>query len=107
MKFIQVVGPLSKKQFFEKTNVTYLQIGIEYPHSIPISCYTDDMDWPLVFSIDDDDTAGDSLRDNWHNFVMTEKDIYEQRWSKANVKIRLEDTSNPYFIINIAYEDAT
>lgn len=105
MKFQQVVGPLTSKIIFNKSHVNYLQIGIEYPHSIPLCCYTDDLDWPLIFSIKDDGT--NSLRDNWHNFVMTEKDIFEAHCNDASLQIIVEDIVNPYFIINIAYEDAT
>lgn len=107
MKFQQIVGPFTtKKIIFNKSHVNYLQIGIEYPHSIPLCCYTNEIEWPLVFSISDSEDAS-GLRDNWHNFVMMEKDIFEQRLNSASVQVVLEDVSNPYFIINIAYEDAT
>ena len=111
MKFQQIVGPFtskstSKKIVFNKSHVNYLQVGIEYPHSIPLCCYTDEIEWPLIFNIKDSENASE-VSNNWHSFVMMEKDIFEQRLNDAAVQIILNDITNPYFIINIAYEDAT
>ena len=37
MKIDQYIGPFTSNLVFNRRNVTYLQIGIEHPHSIPLT----------------------------------------------------------------------
>ena len=63
MKAKQFIGPFSAGQSIDLglSGVTYVQIGIEHPHSIPISEFT-----PTVI-----------LSINNTNYCITEKDILE------------------------------
>ena len=99
MKLEQYIGPFTANQvIFNKSNVKYLQLGIEHPHSIPLSEFEND-DWPIIFSID-----------NYTDFVLTTKDILEFKpmgSQQALIITIKEGQDNPYLIINAAYEDAT
>jgi len=95
MRLEQYVGPFSTNQvIFNKSNVKYLQLGIEHPHSIPLS----EFDWPIVLSID-----------NSTDFVLTTKDILEFKpMNRETITVTIKKgQDNPYLIINAAYEDAT
>lgn len=122
MWFTQRVGPFKSGQvIFNKKNVNYLQIGIEHPHSIPISRYENlvsddeviieypgsivvttenDTKFPIIFSLNK------GTNQNQRDFVVTEKDIFETRFNAESVIITTSDIKDPYLIINIAYEDA-
>lgn len=109
MKLEQYIGPFKSGQVtFNKSNISYLQLGIEHPHSIPISeleTLETDNDWPIVVTIN---SATPELITQ-HDFVISTKDILEFKpngLSTITVLIK-EKTDNPYLIINAAYEDAT
>ena len=101
MKLKQLIGPFKEhNQSINIPNVNYIQIGIEHPHSIPISEINLD-NWPIIIGIN---TLNNSINKQ-QNFIMHEKDILEFRYNKASINIWVEPISNPYLIINIAYED--
>lgn len=91
MKAKQFIGPFSTGQSIDLglSNVTYLQIGIEHPHSIPIS----EQEPEVILSI------------NNITYSITDKDILEFEYlNLSNLSIVIEEADNPYFIIDIAYE---
>lgn len=91
MKAKQFIGPFSTGQSIDLglSSVTYLQIGIEHPHSIPIS----EQEPEVILSI------------NNVTYSITDKDILEfENLNLSNLSIVIEEANNPYFIINIAYE---
>lgn len=108
MKLEQFIGPFTTNQIvFNKSNVSYLQLGIEHPHSIPISELDDftEQDWPIVIAINSSTPNLITQKD----FIITTKDILELKpngLSTITVRIK-ENINNPYLIINAAYEDAT
>lgn len=94
MKMQQFVGPFQEStKVLNAENVTYLQIGVEYPYSIPI-LELDDNNWPIVVSI------------NSQDFVITDKDILELELNHESITVTVYENLNPYVIINIAYENA-
>lgn len=103
----QRIGPFtSGEAIFDEDNVTYLQIGIERPHSIPISeieLSEDDPDnsWPVIIGINRDENNSKLTQ---KDFVVSEKDILEFRLNHERVKVFVWETVDPYIIINIAYE---
>lgn len=112
MRLEQYIGPFTSNQvIFNKDNVDYLQLGIEHPHSIPISELDDftENEWPIIISIN----SLDSNRITSKDFIITEKDILELKIHNEieenfNIKIIIKDKiDNPYLIFNTAYEDAT
>lgn len=96
MKLEQHIGPFptSNRIIFNKSNVKYLQLGIEYPYSIPFS--ETDFDWPSAL-----------IRINSKEFILTLHDILEfKNLNLTTVIIEIENKINdPYLIINIAYEE--
>lgn len=91
MKSKQFIGPFSINQSLDLglSNVTYIQIGIEHPHSIPIS----EKSPTVILSINNID------------YAITEKDILEfENLNLSNLSIVVKEANNPYFIIDIAYE---
>lgn len=105
MKLEQYIGPFTTNQvIFNKSNVSYLQLGIEHPHSIPLSELEDNY-WPIAISINSESTGENNNQD----FVITTKDILELKPSGiSTITITIKDKiNNPYLIINAAYEDAT
>lgn len=96
MKLEQYIGPFSKSNqiIFNKSNVKYLQLGIEYPYSIPLS--ETDFDQPSAL-----------IRINSKEFILTLHDILEfKNLNLTNVIIEVENKINDsYLIINIAYEE--
>ena len=109
MRLEQYVGPFTTNQVvFNKSNVSYLQLGIERPHSIPISELDDinnDSDWPIVVAINSSTPEITTTKD----FVITTKDILELKPNGlTTITVTIKDNiDNPYLIINAAYEDAT
>lgn len=107
MKFEQYVGPFtSNTLILNKRNVTYLQIGIEHPHSIPLSEIPENNDnirWPIIVSINKNlNNVGFTQKD----YIITENDILEFELNHDTVDIIIHKNENPYLIINVAYEDA-
>lgn len=107
MRLQQFVGPFTENQILlNKSNITYLQLGIEHPHSIPLSELENVDDSEVIIGVyQTDDISNITQQD----FIMFDKDILEFKlngWQKINVIIRKEN-NNPYLIINAAYEDAT
>lgn len=91
MKAKQFIGPFSVGQSIDLglSGVTYVQIGIEYPYSIPISESVP----TIILSI------------NNTNYCITEKDILEfEQLDLDQLSITVQEANNPYFIIDIAYE---
>lgn len=91
MKTKQFIGPFSVGQLIDLglSNVTYIQIGIEHPHSVPIS----EQESTVILLI------------NNVTYAITEKDILEfENLNLSNLSIVIEEANNPYFIIDIAYE---
>lgn len=109
MRLEQYIGPFTTNQvIFNKSNVSYLQLGIEHPHSIPLSeleNIENENSWPIVVAINSSTSNTITQRD----FVITTKDILELKPSGlATITITIKDKiNNPYLIINAAYEDAT
>lgn len=108
MKLQQFIGPFTENSvLFNKKNVNYLQLGIENPHSIPISELDDfsENNWPIIVSINSQ--SPNTITDK--DFIITTKDILELKpngLQSITVKIK-KGQNNPYLIINAAYEDAT
>ena len=91
MKAKQFIGPFSTGQSIDLglSGVTYVQIGIEHPHSIPIS----ESAPTVILSINNTD------------YCITEKDILEfEQLDLDQLSIIVQEANNPYFIIDIAYE---
>ena len=91
MRAKQFIGPFSAGQSIDLglSGVTYVQIGIEHPHSIPIS----ESAPTVILSI------------NNTNYCITEKDILEfEQLDLDQFSITVQEANNPYFIIDIAYE---
>lgn len=91
MRAKQFIGPFSAGQSIDLglSGVTYVQIGIEHPHSIPIS----ESAPTVILSI------------NNTNYCITEKDILEfEQLDLDQLSITVQEANNPYFIIDIAYE---
>lgn len=106
MKIEQHIGPFtSNNLIFNKPNVTYLQIGIEHPHSIPLFEIPEDngdIQWPIIVTINKNlNNVGATQRD----YVITENDILEFELNNDKVEVIIHENKNPYLIINIAYED--
>lgn len=96
----QEIGPFkSNEMLFNLEKVTYLQLGIERPHSIPLSeIDLSNNEWPIKIIINNDDNK---------NFILSEKDVLELHFNAQNIKIYTNEINNPYFIINAAYEIAS
>ena len=91
MRAKQFIGPFSARQSIDLglSGVTYVQIGIEHPHSIPIS----ESAPTVILSI------------NNTNYCITEKDILEfEQLDLDQLSITVQEANNTYFIIDIAYE---
>ena len=97
MKTIQLIYPKSSNVSLE--NVVYCQIGIEHPHSIPISEIFND-NFQAILRI------GESVN-NSKIYTITDKEILEFGNMHFNsLYIKTLDISNPYLIIDIAYKEA-
>lgn len=101
MKMKQYCGPFEEDAItLNLSNVIYIKIGIEYPHSIPISCIqNDNFDNFLTVGINKD------LNQSEHDFIITEKDILELYLEKQNLKIDIYKPNNPYMIITVLYDN--
>lgn len=107
MIFVQKRGPFeSNTTVFEPSGpikLRYLQIGIEYPHSIPISEYEVDANnkvtYPGIFNINDSSEY----------YVLTEKDVLEfSNLTLEKITVYFSSKkiySNPYLTINVSYEE--
>jgi hypothetical protein len=97
MTFIQRRGPFDGVLVFKPEGpikLTYLQIGIESPHSIPISEFEDN-DFSFTCSI------------NGKNYLVTERDVLEfSNLSLETISVTFVKPNNPYLIVNVAYEEA-
>jgi len=101
MKFVQKVGPFTSNEIiFNEEGVTYLQIGIEYPQSIPISEYALDEEFNDQTKIKIQYTVGQF----WREFLITEKDMFEVSLVASKVNVVVLQNKNPYIIINVAYD---
>ena len=97
MKTVQLVYPRNSN--ISLRNVIYCQIGIEHPHSIPISEIFND-NFQAILRI------GESAN-NSKIYTITDKEILEFGNIYFNsLYINILDISNPYLIIDIAYKEA-
>lgn len=110
MKLQQFIGPFTKNQIlFNIKNVSYMQLGIEHPHSIPLSELPSVEDSEVIIGIytieDNNIIPAISQKD----FILSEKDILEFKLNgRKNIMVIIrQNINNPYLIINAAYEDAT
>lgn len=98
MKMQQFIGPFQNNDLeLHAENVTYLQIGIEYPYSIPLLELEEENNniiWPLIVTI------------NSQDFIITDKNILELKLNHESINIRIHKNLSPYIIINVAYENA-
>ena len=78
-------------------NVTYLQIGIQRPYSIPIT------------EISEEESEKIPIRVNGQNFTITDMDILEFsdiHFRNLNIQIDRNDRCLKYIIVDLAYETA-
>lgn len=104
MRMEQYIGPFNSNLTLNKQNVTYLQIGIEHPHSIPISELEEsnnNIQWPIIIGINKS-----SNNQSEHDYIITENDSLELELNHETINIIIYENKNPYLIINVAYEDA-
>lgn len=113
MRLEQYIGPFKTNQvLFNKKNISYLQLGIEHPHSVPLSeleNLEDDNPHILIGIYTVDIISNQIPAISQKDFILSEKDVLEFKLNEYNniaIVIR-EDKDNPYLIINAAYEDAT
>ena len=100
MIFTQYRGPFNKSLILSDISssgspvkLKYLQIGIEYPHSIPISEFEEN-DYSYIISINDS------------RYLITERDVLEfSNLSVTSFKIDFLKNSR-YLIVNVTYEEA-
>ena len=124
MIFKQFRGPFTKddnnqytiklpSQSDQGIKLSYLQVGIEHPHSIPISEFEEEeklpdgsiqkkITYPCIISINDFQPQSPIQQ-----YVLTERDVLEfTDISMGSLEIEiLQD--NPYLIVNVAYEEVT
>lgn len=96
MKNLQFIGPFTGDGWrvlaTSLTDVTYLQIGVEIPHSTPIQV---DADFHIY------------IRINSTEYVINSNDILEfAELNMDSIRIEVKNNSNPYVIIDVAYETA-
>lgn len=106
MKFDQFIGPFTSNVTFNKNNVTYLQIGVERPHSAPISELLEEnnkVQWPIVIGINRNSKEHDFTE---KDYVIFNNDILEFELNHETVDVTIYENNNPYLIINVAYQDA-
>lgn len=125
MIFKQFRGPFTKddnnqytitlpSQSDQGIKLSYLQIGIEHPHSIPISEFEEEekklpdgsiqkrISYPCIISINDLQQQSPIQQ-----YLLTERDVLEfTNLSLGSFTIKILQ-NNPYLIINIAYEEVT
>lgn len=99
MKTKQFIGPFSYNQilnFDDLGNVKIVQIGIERPHSIPIS---EEGTQKIIIQI----TGAGRNYDG--EYCLGETDLLEfENLYTTNLRILVKDANNPYLIITAAYE---
>lgn len=116
MKLKQLIGPFTNADDTKLVleNVTYMQIGIEHPHSVPLFAPESNNELetvalpPLVLSIErtDSNTNNTVLEDiEQSKFAIFEKDILEFYYKHAFITITPIEVNNPYLIINVAYQN--
>ena len=124
MIFKQFRGPFTKdnnnrytitlpSQSEQGIKLSYLQIGIEHPHSIPISEFEKEAElsdgsiqkkitYPCIISINDL-----QQQSSIQQFLLTERDVLEfTDLSIGSFEIEFLQ-NNPYLIVNVAYEEVT
>ncbi len=112
----QKIGPFTNNEvIFDLENVTYLQLGVERPHSVPLSeIELDENDdgafnnssWPIKIGIKKH--KDETISSMYHRyFIFSEKDILEMRMNSESISVIVEEIDNPYLIINAAYEIAS
>ena len=92
MKSLQIMYPTTTSVLLD--NVTYVQIGVERPHSNPLS---EMIDFAAIISI------------NGKRYSVTDRDILEFGqidMSKFQLDLKILDVNNPYLIVDLAYEVA-
>ena len=107
----QYIGPFAKGETIATIgdeslkNVTFLQLGVECPHSIPLSemDLENDTSWPIRITIN----AEDSQYENTRDYLITDKDILELKIQAPKLTLKILKETSPYFIINAAYETAS
>lgn len=93
MKVLQIIYPNDTSIVLN--NVAYLQIGIERPHSIPISEFPSYTDFNVI------------LRIQGKEYIVTDRDVLEfGDIYFPTLNIEIVDANNPYLIIDLAYETA-
>ena len=96
MKIKQFIGPFNSGPLNLGLNSSnkIVQIGVERPHSIPIS---EEGTQSIIFSINN---GGEQI-----SCSIGERDILEfENLYADNFSITVEELTNPYLIIDIAYE---
>lgn len=108
MRLQQFIGPFTNNQvLFNINNVSYMQLGIEHPHSIPLSELESLEDNQVIVGIYTSEEDSNAITQK--DFIIFEKDILEFRLNgRKTIKVVIrQNINNPYLIINAAYEDAT
>jgi hypothetical protein len=97
MKALQFTYPFETNPIVVNlAGAKYMQIGIECPHSIPLS------EIPINGS-----NVGYSLSVNINgkDYNVTDKDILEfSDLDRSEVRVLINEPDNPYIIVDIAYE---
>lgn len=109
MKTVQLYYPFdfSKLNNLNASNVTYMQIGIEQPHSIPYYFYN----YENKELTDKQIVSIDSSTQVVTPYLITDKDILE--WGNLSTNFldtnilleNLSDEDKKYLIIDIGYEE--
>lgn len=95
------------------TNIKFIQIGVECPHSIPIFLYNEFKNNELlngeIFNPNSEslDIKISEINDNIleHVYKINSPDILEfNNLNKKNLVIEIPSPKNPYTIITIAYD---
>ena len=87
MKSIQLIYPNLTASL---DNLKYVQIGIERPHNV---------------HIEEDFELSAAVRINNITYIITDKDILEFG-DIESLQLSIIDSSNPYLIVDLAYETA-
>ena len=107
MKSLQIIYP--KTDSIILNNVTYLQIGIERPHSAPISetIKEDNGQWVEQYSFNSVIGISTDGGITYKSYTITDKDILEfGDIYITNLRVRIDEPNNPYLIVDLAYETA-
>jgi len=101
MKTKQFIYPIPGNKIVLQ-NINCVQIGIEAPHSFPITeLNTSTQDLEVVLRIQDSETG------RGIDYIVTDKDILEFSYIYyIDLSITIIKTNNPYLIIDIGYTTA-